>query len=182
MMTETTWATLRQHLAERYDEFRSRLARRLGSADRASETLHETYLRLDRAGHVGVVRSPGAFLLRIAINIAADDGRAERRRARRHDVRALLTVADEGASPETAAAARQELAALETALEELTERRRTILLWSRLEGLPLRAIAARLEISQRLVEIELKHALEHCAERLGKTRTQRFGPRPRKTS
>ena len=182
MMTETTWATLRHLLADRYDEFRRRLTRRLGSADLASETLHETYLHLDRVEPLGSVQSPGAFLLRIAFNIAADRGRAETRRAKRHEIRAVLDVADEVPSPERAVEARREVARLEAALEELTPRRRLIILWSRLESVPLRVIADRLGISQRLVEIELKHALEHCAERLGRTVTQRFGPRSRESS
>jgi hypothetical protein len=46
----------------------------------------------------------------------------------------------------------------------------------------LRDIAEHLGISQRLVEIELKHAVDHCAERLGKQVTRRFGPKPRQTS
>lgn len=181
-MTETTWATLRQLLADRYDEFRSRLTRHLGSADLASETLHETYLHLDRNDPVELVQSPKAFLLRIACNIAIDRRRSETRRAKRHEIQALFDLADDAPSPEKAAESRFELESLEAALEELTPRRRMILLWSRLEGIPLRTIALRLDVSQRLIEIELKHALEHCALRLGKTVTQRFGPRPDETS
>jgi RNA polymerase sigma factor (sigma-70 family) len=181
-MTETTWATLRQVLADRYDELRRRLTRRLGSADLASETLHETYLHLERSDPVGFVQSPNAFLLRIASNIATDRGRSETRRARQHEIRAMLDVVDDAPGPERAAEARFEVENLELAIAELTPRRRMILLSSRLEGVPLRTIATRLGISQRLVEIELKHALEHCAERLGRTVTQRFGPRSRESS
>jgi RNA polymerase sigma-70 factor (ECF subfamily) len=57
-----------------------------------------------------------------------------------------------------------------------------ILLASRLEGTPLRLIAGQLGISQRMVEIELKHALDHCAERLDRKVTKRFGPGKRESS
>jgi RNA polymerase sigma-70 factor (ECF subfamily) len=67
-------------------------------------------------------------------------------------------------------------------LEELTPRRRMILLASRVEEVTLQEIANRLGISQRLVEIELKHALDHCAERLQRQVVRRFGPKPRETS
>ncbi|MEW6439021.1 MAG: sigma-70 family RNA polymerase sigma factor [Pseudomonadota bacterium] len=181
-MTDTSWASLRQLLTERYDDLRARLARRLGSADLASETLHETYLHLNRGVPLGHVHNPEAFLFRVATNIATDRRRREKRLAKQRDIRALLAVPDEAPNPAQLIETRQEIERLEAAIEELTARRRTILLWSRIEGLPLRKIAARLEISQRLVEIELKHALDHCAERVGQPVIKKFGPKPRETS
>jgi RNA polymerase sigma factor (sigma-70 family) len=176
------WLTLRQLLAEKYDDLRSRLTRRLGSEELASEVLHETWLRLDQGIDAKSIRSPGAYLFRSALNIAIDRGRAERRRVQPSKIEAMLYIADDAPGPAQQAEARLELEQLERALEELTPRRRTILLAARLEGLPLWQIAERLDISQRLVEIELKHALEHCAQRLNRNVTRRFGPRPRQTS
>ena len=98
------------------------------------------------------------------------------------DAKTAIGLIDETPDPERAAAARSEVEALRDALAELTPRRREILLMSRLEGVALRDIADHLEISQRLVEIELKHALAHCGLRLGRDVIQRFGPRPRKDS
>lgn len=43
-----TWALLRDVLAERYDELRTRLSRWLGSDELARESLNETWLRLHR--------------------------------------------------------------------------------------------------------------------------------------
>lgn len=176
-MSDMSWAALRQVLVERYDELRSRLARRLGSVELASETLHEVYLRLDRSGPLGPVRNPDALLFRVASNIAIDRHRRERRLAKQQDIRAFLTIADAAPSPAELVEMRQEIARLESAIEELSPRRRTILLWSRVEGVPLRKIAGRLEISQRLVEIELRNALDHCAERLGRPVIKKFGPK-----
>jgi RNA polymerase sigma-70 factor (ECF subfamily) len=181
-MTETTWTSLRQLLTDRYDELRARLTRRLGSEDLARETLHETWLHLHRRDGIETVENPKGYLLRTAFNIATDRGRKASRLARRVEIQEVLDLPDETPSPAELTEARQEIAALERALEDLTPRRRTILLSSRLEGTPLRLIAEQLGISQRMVEIELKHALDHCAERLDRKVARRFGPGPRETS
>ncbi|MBN4668834.1 sigma-70 family RNA polymerase sigma factor, partial [Pandoraea nosoerga] len=108
--------------------------------------------------------------------------RGEKRLVTLSDAKAAIGLVDEAPDPERAANARSEVEALRRALAELTPRRRQILLLSRLDGIVLRDIAARLGISQRLVELELKHALAHCALRLGRDVVQRFGPRTRKDS
>ncbi len=181
-MTETTWTTLRQLLADRYDDFRKRLTRRLGSEDLARETLHETWVHLHRRDAIETIANPSRYLLRTAFNIATDRGRKQTRLARRFEVRAVLEMADEAPGPEQEAEAHRDIAVLERELAELTPRRRRILLAARLEGMHLRQIAEHLGISQRLVEIELKHAVDHCAARLDRKVTRRFGPRPRETS
>jgi RNA polymerase sigma factor (sigma-70 family) len=162
-MTEKTWATLRQRLAERYEDFRSLLKARLGSEDLAQETLHETWLRLDRFDDVGTVRSPDAYLMRVALNVATDRQRVETRRARRSEINAIIeNVLDDAPGPAEQLQARRELALLKEAIEELPERRRAILIAARLEGTPHRQIAERFGISKRMVQIELKYALQHC--------------------
>jgi RNA polymerase sigma-70 factor (ECF subfamily) len=181
-MTEATWTVLRQLLADRYDEFRKRLAHRLGSEELARETLHETWIHLHRGESSETIKSPAGYLLRTAFNIATDRGRKESRLARRFEIKAVLEAPDETPGAADVTEARQEIEALERALEELTPRRRMILLASRLEGTPLRLIAGQLGISQRMVEIELKHALDHCAERLDRKVTKRFGPGKRESS
>src|ERR1700753_3637331 len=98
-MTETTWAHLRGLLADRYDEFKARLTRHFGSEELASESLHETWLRLHREDDIGAVRNPSAYLLRIVVNIAMDSLRVERRRARRSEIQAALEMADDAPDP-----------------------------------------------------------------------------------
>ncbi|MHC2257341.1 RNA polymerase sigma factor (sigma-70 family) [Bradyrhizobium embrapense] len=180
-MTETTWTTLRQLLVERYDELRRHLARRLGD-EKARETLHETWLHLRDKSGPGVIDRPIGYLLRSAVNLAISRERQETRRIKRFEVQPMLEIADAAPGPEREVESRQQIAHLEQVLEELTPRRRAILLASRLEGAPLREIAERLGVSQRLVELELKAALEHCARRFNKKVTRRFGPAPRETS
>jgi RNA polymerase sigma factor (sigma-70 family) len=166
-MTETTWETLRRRLVETYDELRILLTRRLGSDDLARETLHETWLRLGRVDDVAVARNPDAYLARVALNLATDRQRLETRRARRSDVNAVLDeIVDDVPGQAEKLESRRDLAIFEDAIRELSARRRTILIAARLHEEPHQKIAERLGISKRMVQIELKYALQHCKSRL----------------
>jgi RNA polymerase sigma factor (sigma-70 family) len=167
---------LRQRLLVDYDEIRMRLARRLGSIDRANDAIHDTWIRLEEASHIGAVERPKPYLLRIAYHLSLKRRLAERETVTLDDARAALDLAEEMPDPEHVAEARSELKVLDEALAELSPRRRDILLASRIEGEPLHKIAARYGLSQRMIEKELKLALVHCGHRLGRDVVQRFGP------
>jgi RNA polymerase sigma-70 factor (ECF subfamily) len=169
---------LRQRLLIDYDELKAQLARRLGSTDRAEDALQDAWLRLDGASSAGTISRPFAYLLRVAYNIGLKRRSRERATMTLDDARTALNLVDGSPGPEDVVEARSELAVLDRALAELTPRRREILLASRADGTPLREIASRLGISQRLVEMELKMALIHCGRRLDRKIIQRFGPRP----
>jgi RNA polymerase sigma factor (sigma-70 family) len=177
-MTEATWAALRALFVDRYSEFKHRLARRLGSADLAAETLQETWLRLERPGNPGVVERPDAYLFRIALNVAADRRDADHRRLALSEIEVLRHLDDDELDPERIAESRSEITALARALDELPPRCRAIFVAARLDGTPHKDIAARYGISTRMVERELKRALEHCSERLGRNLPGRFGSPP----
>ncbi|WP_084799655.1 RNA polymerase sigma factor [Bradyrhizobium sp. Ai1a-2] len=168
-MADTTWAALRGLLVERYEHFRGRLTHRLGSEELASESLHETWLRLHRDDHIGTVHNAPAFLLRIAINVAVDRLRGEKRRADWSEIEALIEVPDTAPDPARTTHGRLEFEMLEQAIRELPKRTRAILLASRLEGLTHRAIAQRLAISNRTVAYELKRAITILEARLEKS-------------
>jgi len=177
-MSELNRSMLRDIFVSSYEAMRIRLTHRLGSEVLARETLHDTYVRLHHHGDI-VVSHPRAYLLRMALNIASDNKRSEGRQARAADMEAVtVQIGDDAADCLRHLAGRQDLQLLEKALMELTPRRRQILLASRLYHRTLWQIAACLKISQRLVEMELKAAVAHCAERLGRPVVQRFGPRP----
>lgn len=165
-MAETTWAELRALLAERYWDFKSHLTRRFGSEDIASESLHETWLRLHRPGNVGPLRNGSAYLLRVAFNIATDRLRADSRNLRRSEIDAVLNLADPGPGPAREIEARAELAALARAIAELPERSRAILVAARMEGLSHQRIADRHGISRRTVLYELERAIAFLEARL----------------
>lgn len=167
-MSDANRTMLRSFLADRYDDLKQRLSRRLGSAELAGDALQDTYVRLGRAEVAGAVQSPAAYLFRMAFNVAMDRQRAEKRRLAHNEVQDLLHLVDDAPGPGQIAEARFEIEALEKAIAELTPRRRVILLAARLQGMPQREIASRLGVSLRLVEKELRLAQEHCARKLGK--------------
>jgi RNA polymerase sigma factor (sigma-70 family) len=175
-------AILRDLLLKDYNDLTGRLTRKLGSPDLASEVLHETFLRLESAGHIGPMQSPRAYLFRMALNIATDRRRSENRRLTVGEADALLDIADDAPSPAQIIEDRSEIAALKHAIAEMPPRRREIFMAARMESQPHKDIAARFGVGVRTIEIELKHALEHCALRLSRNLHSRFGRRPRETS
>lgn len=177
-MTETTRDALRRSLLFGYEDLKVRLSRHLGSTELASDALQETYVRLSRGPDLAPVSKPQPYLLRMAFRIALRLLRAEKSTISLDDARAAFDVPDEAPDPHRTLETRHEWEAFRRAVAELTPRRRAILFASRFDKTPLRKIAERQGISQRLVEIELKHALAHCALRLDQEIIQRFGPKP----
>lgn len=161
----TTWSALRQLLVDHYDDLRRRLTRRLGSADRASEALHEVYLRLDRSDSPGTVSHPVAYLFRAAANVATDSWRAEGHRPR-HVAVGLDELRDPAPGPDGIVESRVQLAALAEAIARLPPRQRAILIAARFEGIPRAEIAKRYRISRRMVQTELAQALQACRNHL----------------
>jgi RNA polymerase sigma-70 factor (ECF subfamily) len=173
-MTEAGWVTLKQRLLMRYIVFRKRLTRYLGSADLATEALHDTWLRLERGGELTTVHNPDTYLYSMAINIASNQRRAESRRLTTSEVEALLEIEDDTPDVGHMLEARSDLQALVMVIGELPVRQQAILLAARLEGTPRRAIAQRFGISERFVQRELQEAHDYCAERLEKLTTGQF--------
>lgn len=171
---------LRGQLVENYDGLVRKLTRRLGSSDFAYEALHETFLRLDRVTDAVPVRSPADYIFRTAINIAKDRQKAQNRRVSASEIDELLDVSDDGPDPARVAEARSEIEAFKRALSELPSRPRDVLQSISIDGRSPQEVAARLGVSVRTVESDLKRALNHCADSLDHTLIRRLGgPRPR---
>jgi RNA polymerase sigma-70 factor, ECF subfamily len=173
---------LRQLLVAGYEDLRRRLTRRFGSADLATEVLHETWLRLDGSAELSAVHEPRSYLYRMALNVAADRRRSDTRWASRAQLEALQHADDDLLDPERIVAARFEVAALERVLAELPPLSRAIFVAAVVEEQPYRAIAARFGMSLRSVEREMRRALDHCGKRLDKKLASRAGQTPRETS
>jgi RNA polymerase sigma-70 factor (ECF subfamily) len=122
-MTDAGLAVLREFLIEQYDDLRSRLTRRMGSEDEASDALHEMYLRLDRSEAVANVCTPTAYLVRMAINIVTDRKRVEKRLGGRIDIETVLDMIDETPGPDRILEGQSDFLALRRAIQELTLRR-----------------------------------------------------------
>ena len=158
-------AVLRDFMLQRYDDLKARLTRRLGCADMASDALQDTWLRLEGKDELGPVDSPGAYLLRMAVNVAVDQQRAENRRLTSSEAEALLALPDPAPGPAQTAQGREELDTLVRVMGELSERQRGAV--GRAAGrLPQAEVATRMGVSLRTVERELRSAHEHCATRV----------------
>ena len=181
-MNDNSLTALRHLLLLRYNDFKARLTRRLGSADLAGDALQDTWLRLEDGGNIAAVQRPDSYLFRIALNAARDRQRAETRRLTTGEIGELLNIGDDQPNPAQVAEARSELLALEAIMLELPPRQRAILLAARLDGLARRDIAKRYRISVRLVQRELQEAQDYCAARLKRWTIQRFTSDARETS
>ncbi|MEW6438755.1 MAG: RNA polymerase sigma factor [Pseudomonadota bacterium] len=181
-MAETSKA-LRELFLARYQDLRRRLVRRLGSADLASEVLQETWLRLESGtGDGASIQRPQDYIFRVALNIANDHRRSDQRRLTYSEVEALYHFSDATLDAEQVLEARSELRALERAFRGLSPRQRAILIAVRLDGTTHAELAQRFRISERMVDKDLRRALEHCSDQLDRTLFTRFGSRPPKTS
>jgi RNA polymerase sigma-70 factor (ECF subfamily) len=181
-MVKTSRATLRDLLLAGYDDLKRRLTRRLRSVDLAEEALQDTFLRLECTSDIGPVRSPQAYLFRMAFHLAINRRIADNRRLSAVGTEALLDVADETPDAARTVEARSEIEALKRALADLPARRREIFLASWVEEVPHDEIATRFGVSLRTIQIELRHALEHCAWRLQRNVTKKFAIQPRRLS
>lgn len=145
------------------------LGRKVGQHD-ASDLAQEAFIRVARTEQGQTrIQNERAFLFQIAANLVVDHKRAQLRQSRvltTFEIDDLLTVADETPGPERQAQSRVDLRTLNAALHEMPPRRAEALRLSRIEGLSHASIAARLGVSLRTVEAEVRMALDHCAERL----------------
>jgi RNA polymerase sigma-70 factor (ECF subfamily) len=166
MMSDSVWASLRQTITLHYDEIKSRLARSLGSRELADDVLHETFLRLHRSEAIGAIQQPQSYIFRVALNIATDRRREERRRASHAEILAAIRLHEEQPNLSREIEARSDVEALKRALAQLPPRRRAILIAARVDGLSHETIAERFDISRTMVQKELRRAIRHCVEYL----------------
>jgi RNA polymerase sigma-70 factor (ECF subfamily) len=164
-MTDQALIAIRRLFIDRYEDLKARLTRRLGSADLAGDAMHNTWLRLARVESIGAVQSPGNYLLRIALNVAADQRRLEQRHVSAMEGETLLELPDDAPTPEEIILARSDLDAFKAIMDELPPRRRAIFLAARIGNVPRQEIADRLGVSRRLVAKELLLAHERCLAR-----------------
>lgn len=163
-MSETIRSGLRDLLAQRYDDLKRRLTWRLGSAELASDALHDTWVHLeDRNDANGPVASPAAYLMRMATNLALDRLQRDRRFMSAEELDTLmLDIADPAPGPAQTVAARSEVQALVDVIDKMPPRRRAIFLAVRVEELSNQEAAVRFGVSARLIGLELKRAHEYC--------------------
>lgn len=136
------------------------LKARLHSEADAREAAQEAYVRLLQLDDPGQLSFLRAYLFRIAANVATDLRRRRAVQGRVHDEIGFFET-EAPATQERGLAARQQLAAVQTALGELPAKCREAFLLSRREGWGSVQIAAHLGVSDRMVRLYLVRALEH---------------------
>jgi RNA polymerase sigma factor (sigma-70 family) len=155
-------------------------ARILGSRSTAEDVVQEAYLRFarqadgDEASGDGLrgdrILEPVRYLYRIVRNLAYDWGRRPSMPLVGDlDDGLLARTACPAPSPEEDLRWRQDLVRVERALDGLPERTRLAFEMHRLGGLPLKEIAARLDISVTRTHQLIKTALTASAEQLEDT-------------
>ncbi|MBI5380482.1 MAG: sigma-70 family RNA polymerase sigma factor [Opitutae bacterium] len=141
------------------DPLRRYLARLLGNSTEAQDVAHDAYMRVYPTLEQQPTERPEALLYLTARRLAIN--RLKRRELAEiaHDGAELDATAAPDSDPARLAMARQELALLETAIAELPEGCRTVLLLRKVELLSHREIADRLGITVSTVEKQHARAL-----------------------
>ena len=145
-----------------------RVVRGTRGSPAAEDYLHTAFLRLEEYRRSNEVQNPAGFLVRTAVNIAADEAR--RPAARTTDpcpVDELLDIADSEPLADEVFAARTRLERVKAGLAQLSPRTREIFLMHRVEGLKYREIAAELGITVSAVEKHIARAGVHLLNRFG---------------
>lgn len=165
-MSEASRSALLNALVTGYDDLKRRLTTRLGSAELAGDALQDTFLRLGSSAVVDVVKSPRAYVLRAAFNIAMNRVVAEKRRASSSDIDAFLDIPDDRPDQARIVEAHSEVAALKRAIRELPRRRQEIIVAVALNDIPIATLAKRYGVTVRTIQIELRYAILHCSDSL----------------
>lgn len=167
-------ARLQAVLEANYAALHRRLARHLGCAELASDSLHDAWLRLGAlaAGEgAPLAHSPVAYVFRVACNAATDSLRRNRAwlYADEGDGAAGLIdfLADTAAGPERLAELQADVRRLAQAVELLPRRHRQVLEALRVDELTRQEVAQRHDMSLRNVDTALRQALDHCARHTG---------------
>lgn len=135
----------------------------------AEDVVQDAWLRLATLAEGRVLEEPVGYLYRVLRNLALDG----RRRSVREDgvfrhepVTTLERAADELASPELTAAAKDELRLLSVAMAELPERTRIALEMRRFGGFKLKEIADHLGVSVATAHELIAQGLAYCRRRV----------------
>ena len=146
---------------------------RLGTPAEAEDLVQEIYLKISAIETSSDIKDPAAYLYRMGSNLLVDRVRTEIRGRRRnrewHD--AYRTAIDghdllDEPSQDDALDAKQRLAQLLAAVDQLPPQCQNVFRLYRFEGLAHGEIAARLGISRSAVEKHVSVALKHLVERL----------------
>lgn len=167
-MADASRMLLRRSLVDGYNQLRRRLAQRLGSNSLASEALSETWLALGQGGELGKVMDAEAYVYRAALNAAAALRKREARQSSYVEIAEIAEFADEAPSVDQIIASREEIELMMEAVRELPKRQREAFLECYRGDTPPELLAERYDVSVRTIQTDIRSAILHCADRLGR--------------
>lgn len=157
-------------LAETRDELFAYLRKRLGEREAAADLTQEALLRVMKYRDASDIADRRAMLFRIAHNLLLDHQRAQHR----HHAAWHVSIEEAGSLPmdlppiEAIVDARQALERLLTrTLTELPSKCRLAFMLNRFDGLSYPEVAARMQISVKMVEKHIARALAACRLAVG---------------
>jgi len=153
------------YLAMRFDLVRFVL-RRLRDAHNAEDLVSDVYLRLDRVTDpIATEQEARRYIYRVASNLLIDHVRVA---SRRHEILEgnMVLLEDEAPNFERGVMAQDELAVIHEAFDDLPDKARDIIYYSRIVGLTHEQIAERMGISRSLIEKYIIRAMRHFRDRL----------------
>jgi RNA polymerase sigma factor (sigma-70 family) len=136
------------------------LSRRFMAAVEVEDIVQECYCRLAQLRDIEAIEEPRAYLFTIARRLAVEQRRrASVVRLETLDHEIEMRTWDESPGPDRIAAARQELNRVRAAVATLSDRARSIFIMRKVEGLSQKEIAARLGVSEAVVENDASRSL-----------------------
>jgi RNA polymerase sigma-70 factor (ECF subfamily) len=141
------------------------VAAKLGSEHEAKEVAQEAYVRLLRLNHPEAISYLRAFLYKTAANLALDRLRARSRTPPICSI-ADMDLAVFHLSPDRQIEGEQSVAILRNALAELPAKSHEAFVLHKVHGWNQSEIAARMNLTERMVRRHLARALEYLRVRL----------------
>ncbi|WP_229207661.1 MULTISPECIES: sigma-70 family RNA polymerase sigma factor [unclassified Duganella] len=137
------------------------LWRKLGCRDGAADIAHDTFVRVLDAGTLDALREPRAYLSTIANGLLVNHWR--RLTLERAYLDALAQQEESlASSPEERALVIEALVQVDAMLDKLSPKAREAFLLSQFDGLTYSAIAAQLQVSERMVKKYMAQAMLQC--------------------
>lgn len=156
------------YLAMRFDLVRFVL-RRLRDPHNAEDVVSDVFLRLARVTEpIATELEAQRYIYRIASNLLIDYVRVNGRRLEILEANMVL-VENEVPDHERGVMAKDDLAVIHEAFDDLPDKARDIIYYSRVQGLTHEQIADRMGISKSLIEKYIIRAMRHFRERLRET-------------
>lgn len=153
------------YLAMRYDLVRYAL-RRLRDAATAEDIVSEVFLRLARVAEaIPTELEAQRYIYRITRNLVIDHVRVNNRRLEIVQANTVL-IEDELPNVERGIMARGELAIIHEAFDDLPDKARDIIYYSRVAGMTHEQIAQRMGISKSLIEKYIIRSMRLFRDRL----------------